>query len=137
MRIDEIMTPKMESIEPDDTIMEAACMMRDLNIGSLTVMDGGELVGVITDRDICCRAVSEGKTPSTTMVRHIMSTDVAYCFGDQDIADAAHAMEDKHVRRLAVLDRDKHAVGFVSVDDLARYSHDLAGEVLEAATLAH
>ena len=137
MQIGEIMTSKVEWIDPEETIMDAACKMRDLNIGSLTVMDGGELVGMITDRDICCRAVCEGRVPATTTVRSIMSTNIAYCFDDQDITEAAHLMEDQHVRRLAVLDRSKKAVGFVSVDDLARYSHDLAGEVLEAAAHAH
>ena len=62
-----------------------------------------------------------------------MSSDVASCFENQDCAEAARLMEAKHVRRLVVMNRDHAFVGLISVDDLARYSHDLAGKVLEAA----
>lgn len=133
MQIAEIMTSKIEWISPDTTLQDAARKMRDLDIGSLTVMENGELLGMVTDRDICCRAVANGRDTARMKVREIMSRDVATCFSDQDIADAAHLMEGKHIRRLAVLNRDRKTVGFLSVDDLACYSHDLAGEVLEAA----
>lgn len=137
MRIQEIMTSKIETVAPDLTLQEAARKMCDLNIGSLGVADGGELIGMLTDRDICCRAVAEGRSPTTTKVSEIMTADVAYCFDDEDIADAAQQMEKRHIRRLAVLNRRKQMVGFLSVDDLAHYSHDLAGEVLEHASPSH
>ncbi len=137
MQIAEIMSSKIEWIGPDASLEEAARKMRDLNVGSLTVMQDGELVGMITDRDICCRAVADGRSPRTAKVREIMSGDVATCFSDQEIADAAQLMEQRHVRRLAVLNRQRRAVGLLSVDDLARYSHDLAGEVIEKAQPAH
>ena len=137
MQIAEIMTSKIEWVSPDTTLQEAARKMRDLDIGSLTVMEDGELVGMITDRDICCRGVADGQNPAKTKVRDIMSKDVTTCFSDQDITDAAHLMEGKHIRRLAVLNRERKTVGFLSVDDLACYSHDLAGEVLEASATAH
>lgn len=134
MRIQEIMSTRIVTIGPDTPLWEAARKMRDLNIGSLAVTDKGGLVGMITDRDICCRAVAERLDVEKTPVRDIMSRDVAYCFSDQDISEAAHLMEDRHIRRLAVLDRDKHMVGFLSLDDLAHSSHDLAGEVLDAVS---
>lgn len=137
MQIAEIMSSKIEWIGPDASLEEAARKMRDLNVGSLTVMQDGELVGMITDRDICCRAVADGRSPRTAEVREIMSGDVATCFSDQEIADAAQLMEQRHVRRLAVLNRQHRTVGLLSVDDLARYSHDLAGEVIEKAQPAH
>ncbi len=133
MLVKEIMTPKVESVEPGLSLQDTAGKMRDKNIGSLPVWEDGQMIGMITDRDICCRAVADGRDPTTTTVRDIMSKDVTYCFDDQDCADAAHLMEDKHIRRMAVMDREKAMVGFISVDDLARCSHDLAGEVLEAA----
>lgn len=134
MTIQEIMTAQIETVGPDTTLREAASKMCDLHIGSLVVADGKELIGMLTDRDICCRAVAEGRDPMSTKVTEIMTGDVAYCFDDEDITDAAELMERKHIRRLAVLNRRKQMVGFLSVDDLARYSHDLAGEVLERAT---
>ncbi len=136
MIINEIMTAKIESVSPDASLQDAAIKMRDLNIGSLSVMENDELIGIITDRDICCRGVCQACDPTATLVRDIMSKEVSFCYDDQDIADAAHLMEDKHIRRLAVLNRDKSMAGFLSVDDLACGSHDLAGEVLEA-TVTH
>ncbi len=137
MLVKEIMTPKIESITPGLSLKEAAQKMRDLHIGSLAVWEDGGLVGIITDRDICCRAIANGLDPLRTTVRAIMTQQVAFCFGDDEIASAAHMMESRQLRRLAVLDHNKAMVGFLSVHDLARYSHHLAGEVLEAATPLH
>lgn len=137
MKVQDIMTTKIESIIPILSLREAAQKMRDLNIGSLAVWENDQMIGIITDRDICCRAVSEGLDVETTSVREIMSKEITYCFNDQDISDAAHLMEDNRIRRLAVLTRDNSMAGFISVDDLAHASHDLAGEVLDAASPAH
>jgi CBS domain-containing protein len=137
MQVQEVMTPKLESVDPERSLQETACKMRDLNIGSLPVLESGQLIGMITDRDICCRAVGDGRDTAMTKVRDIMSGDVTYCYNDQDVAVAARLMENKHVRRLAVLNRDKTMAGFLSVDDLARYSHELACEVLGAARPTH
>ncbi len=137
MQVQDIMTSKIESVSPGISLQETAQKMRDLNIGSLAVWEDDQLVGIITDRDICCRAVSEGLDTETTNVREIMSEEITYCFNDQDISDAALLMEDNHIRRLAVLNRDNSMAGFISVDDLAHASHDLAGEVLEAAGPFH
>jgi len=135
MQVQEVMTAKLESVNPELSLQETACKMRDLNIGSLPVLENGQLIGMITDRDICCRAVGDGRDMAMTKVREIMSADVTYCYNDQDVTDAAHLMEDKHVRRLAVLNRDKTMAGFLSVDDLARCSRELAGEVLDQVQL--
>jgi len=128
------MTPKVEWIAPDSTIQESARKMRELNVGSLPVWSDGELIGMVTDRDVCCRAVADGHDPATTKVRDIMSADASYCFEDQELSEVAQLMEEKQIRRLAVFNRDKSMVGFLSVDDLARSSHDLAGEVIEAVS---
>lgn len=136
MLVKEVMTAKVQSVAPDLSIQECARKMRDLNIGSLPVSEKGRVIGMITDRDICCRAVADGRDPTKAKAADIMSKDITWCFDDQDCADAAHLMEDKHIRRLAVLNRDKAPVGFLSVDDLARCSHDLAGSVLEASAKA-
>ena len=137
MKIQDLMSTNVQSVMPNTTITQVARTMRDLDVGSLTVMEDNELLGIITDRDICCRVVGENCDPETTEVRDIMTTDIACCYADQDITDAAHLMEDKHIRRLAVLGRDNTMAGILSVDDLARCSHDLAGEVLEAAAPMH
>lgn len=135
MKIEEIMTATLETIRADLTLQEAARKMRDRKIGCLAVVDAGGLIGIITDRDVCCRAVAEGIDPTHATVREFMTRDVAYCFGDQELADGAHLMESKKIRRLAVLDREKHMLGLVSVDDIARGSYFLAGQVLERSAV--
>ena len=137
MLVREIMSPKMESILPTATLREAAQKMRDFNLGSLPVMENGNLIGMITDRDICCRGVADGYDPVKTEVREIMSREVSFCFSDDPVTDAVRQMESRHIRRLAVLNHDKTVAGFLSVDDLAHYSRQLAGEVLETMTYTH
>ncbi len=133
MLIKEIMSSSIESVDPGLSIADCARKMRDLDIGCLPVLNDGKLIGMITDRDICCRAVADECDVAKSAVKDIMTKDVTFCFDDQDCDEAAHLMEEKHLRRLVVLSREKDTVGVLSVDNLASWSHDLAGEVLEAA----
>jgi predicted transcriptional regulator len=133
MLVKEAMSSKIETVTPDTTLRECARKMDQTATGVLPVWQDGKVIGLVTDRDICCRAVAAGKDPATTKARAVMSTEVASCLENQDCADAVRVMEVKHVRRLMVMNRDHAVVGVLSVDDLARYSHDLAGRVLEAA----
>ncbi len=132
MLVKEVMSTKVEAIAPTTTIRECARKMDQLNVGVLPVWQDGALVGLVTDRDICCRIVGAGKDPARTPVREIMTKAVTSCFEDQDCKEAARLMRNKGVRRLTVVNRQQATVGLLSVDDLARCSHDLAGEVLEA-----
>lgn len=137
MRVRDIMTSKVTSISTEATVKEAARLMHDKHIGALPVMDGDKLVGIVTDRDICCLVVVTGHDAVMTKVKEIMETNVNICFDDEDITDAADLMAEQHIRRLAVLDRQKHLTGFLSVEDLARTSHNLASTVLESAAPAY
>ena len=137
MQVQELMTKTIKSVLPDTSIREAARTMKEEDIGTLAVVENDELVGIITDRDICCRCVGSDLDPTITKVWEVMSKDVSKCFSDQDIADAAKLMEDKHIRRIAVFDRKNKMAGLLSVDDLARGSYNLAGEVLASATSYH
>ena len=76
MLVNEIMTPSMDAVGPDLTLKETARKMREANVGSLPVWEKGELFGMITDRDICCRAVAEGRDPARTTVREVMSREI-------------------------------------------------------------
>jgi CBS domain-containing protein len=133
MFVKDAMSSYLESVAPDTTVQECARKMRKADIGMIPVRENGKLIGIVTDRDVCCRAVGDGRDPATMKVREIMTSEVASCFEDQDCAEAAKLMKAKRLRRLTVMDRGQKVVGLLSVDDLARYSHELAGEVLEAA----
>jgi CBS domain-containing protein len=84
----------------------------------LPVADGDRLIGMITDRDIAIRAVAAGKSPDTK-VREIMSTEVKYCFEDENLEHVQSNLGDLRVRRLPVMNRDKRLVGIVSLGDVA------------------
>ena len=98
------------------------------------VYDGDRMVGMLTDSDINLRATAEGLDPTKTPVHEVMTPDVVYCFEDQPVEEAARIMEEKQIRRLIILNRDKRLVGIVSLGDLAvRDTEDphLEEEVLE------
>jgi CBS domain-containing protein len=107
--------------------------MRDLDVGLIPVCEGEELKGTLTDRDITVRATAEGCNPSKIKVSDIMSTDIVYCFEDQEIEEAMSLMEAKQIRRLPILSREKRLVGIVSLGDLAVHAgqNELLGETLK------
>ena len=120
MKIQEIMTVDVEVIGPTDTIFDAAKRMRDLDVGVLPVCFDRRMQGMITDRDITIRAVAEGRDPSSTLVRDVMSPDVIYCFEDDNIEYVEQMMMDYQVRRLPVVTREgKNLAGIISIGDLA------------------
>jgi CBS domain-containing protein len=132
MSIKDVMTPNVEVIHPDQPLQEAAKMMKSLDVGSLPVCDGNRLLGMLTDRDITIRATAEGRDPTTTTVRETMTEKILYCYEDQDVREAAQIMEERQIRRLPILNRDKRLVGIVSLGDLAVDSgqEQIAGEAL-------
>jgi CBS domain-containing protein len=135
MRVQEIMSKKVTWVSPDLSLEQAAQKMRDLDIGCLPVGNADRLVGMITDRDIACRAVAKGSDPAKTTIGNTMSKGVTYCFDDQDVTEAAQLMEKKQIHRLPVLDRNKRMVGILSLGDVALHaSHELTGEVVEAVS---
>ncbi len=134
MQVKDVMTAGAKCVAPSGSLQEAARTMKLLDVGSLPVCgDDDRLAGMITDRDIIVRAVAEGLDPRATTVQDVMTPDVAYCFEDQDVRDAARLMQDRQIRRLVVLDRGKRLVGIVSLGDLAVQTGDeqMAGETLE------
>jgi CBS domain-containing protein len=119
MRVSEAMTPDVRIARPDQTLQEVAKLMCDCDVGALPVGENDRLVGMITDRDIAIRAVAYGKGPDTP-VRDVMSSEVKYCFEDEDLEHVAKNMGDIQVRRLPVMNRDKRLVGIVSLADIAQ-----------------
>ena len=133
MQVREIMTPNVEVVYPDATLKEAAEKMSQLDIGPLPVCDGERVVGMLTDRDITVRVTAQGRDPNTTKVREAMTSEVVYCFEDQNVQTAAQMMEMRQIRRVPVVNRDKRLVGIVSLGDLSVETQDqhLASKTLE------
>ena len=137
MKVEEIMTPKVEFVSPTTTLRGVAREMRDKGVGALPVVEDGKLIGIITDRDVSVYAIAMGHDPQSTEVRKVMTSEVYTCGADQDISEAAKIMEQHKIRRLTVMGSDEALAGFLSVDDIALVSGELAGAVLEAATPIH
>ncbi len=130
------MTREVDVVPPDVSIRDAAAKMKELDVGAIPVCDGQKLSGLVTDRDITLRAVAEGRDPSKTRVSDVMSSEIAYCFEDDSVEQAAKLMESKQIRRLPILDRNKQLTGIVSPGDIAVRAEgsrqkNLAGEALE------
>ncbi len=118
--IQDVMTRDVQCISPEETIHRAAQMMDEFNVGSIPVVDGEKLVGMITDRDITVRATAAGKAPTTTRVGDVMSTDVRTCNPGQSVDEVLAQMGNVQIRRVPVVDQQSHSmVGIVSLGDMA------------------
>ena len=130
MRVSEAMSRDVRLANPGQSIRDVAKVMAEIDAGSMPVQENDRLVGMITDRDICVRAIAQGKGPETP-IREVMSKEVRYCYDDEESDAVLRNMGDIQVRRLPVLNRDKRLVGIVSLADLASIGQTArAGEAL-------
>jgi CBS domain-containing protein len=119
MKVHEIMTAHARCVAPENTLVEAAGLMRELDVGALPVCEDDRLAGMVTDRDLALRAVADGRDPTTTVVRDVMTPGVVYVFADQDVEEVTRVMDQRQIRRVPVLNREKRLVGIVSLGDIA------------------
>ncbi|OZM58055.1 CBS domain-containing protein [Lottiidibacillus patelloidae] len=130
-----IMAQNVVSISSEATIQEAASLMSQHNVGSIPVVDGGQIKGIITDRDITLRSTSQG-LPATTSVSQVMSSNLVTGTPDMDIHEAANIMAQQQIRRLPVVENNQ-IVGMVALGDLATkniYQNE-AGEALSSISV--
>ena len=131
-RIRELMTESPRTVSSDATVVEAARVMRDDDVGLVPVVDGDRLVGTVTDRDIAIRVVAEERDSSSTTVREIASTDLVTIDPEQELGEALRLMAQHQVRRLPVVEEDGRLVGIVAQADVARHGDDTqTGQVVE------
>ena len=131
-RVRDVMVADVVTIEPSASLVTAARLMRDANIGMLPVVDRGRVVGVITDRDLVVRAVACEADLATTQVRDCLSEVVIPAHPDWPTEQAIVTMAQAQVGRLPVLDDDERLVGVVTLSSMAFRSHHKA-VALEAA----
>ena len=129
-RIADLITRDVVVVQPEESVERAAQLMERLNVGSLPVYDGRELVGIVTDRDITVRVVAAGRPPADTKVSDIMTRDTQCCSPEDSVGDVERQMGEAQVRRLPVLNREKELVGIVSLGDLATRQTGHVDEVL-------
>lgn len=119
MLVREAMTQHAEWIVPETSLAEVAQKMRDKGIGCLPVGTNDRMVGMITDRDLACRAVADGLNPTTATAKQVMTKGVIWCFDDDDIEGAIRRMEEKKIHHMPVINHQKRLIGILSLSDLA------------------
>jgi CBS domain-containing protein len=112
------MTRDPVTVMASDSSVVAARHMRDKDIGTVIVLDGDQVCGIVTDRDIVVREVAEGKSPETCTVGELCSKELTTLDPNAKIDDAVKLMREKAIRRLPVVENGK-PVGIVSIGDLA------------------
>jgi CBS domain-containing protein len=130
-KVRDAMTPGVRSVAPTDSLTDAAVAMRDEDVGSLPVVEGGRVVGIVTDRDIVVRAVAQRADPQTANVGDVSSSDPVTIQPEDDLDEALELMASHRIRRLPVVE-DGRLVGVVAQADVALEAKEkAAGEMLE------
>ena len=134
MKVRELMTRQVQTVQPDQTAREAASFMLEADAGSIPVTEGERLIGMITDRDIAVRGIAKGYGPDVP-VRELMTNDIVTARDDDDLEEVASKMSDAQVRRLPVVDANDRLCGIISLGDLSREADvDCASEALEGVS---
>jgi CBS domain-containing protein len=131
-KVHEVMTDRPRVVTPDTTVSEAAQLMKNDDIGSLPILDGEQLAGMVTDRDIVIRAIADGKDPRGMPVREVASRELITVNADQELSSALQLMASQQVRRLPVVDDDGRLVGILAQADVAVEAKERdVGEMVE------
>ena len=133
MRVKEVMHAGVTCVGPDAPLAELARMMRDEDIGAIPICENDRLVGMVTDRDITCRGLADGRDVNSLCARDVMSGPIIYCMAEEEVEDAVRLMEEKQIRRLPVINDQKRMVGMLALGDIA----DCAGRELSGEVLSH
>ncbi|MBJ2346432.1 MULTISPECIES: CBS domain-containing protein [Pseudomonas] len=121
VRLKSVQNQQVHSIAPDRTVLEALQIMAEKNVGALPVIEGGQVVGVFSERDYARKMVLKGRSSVGTTVRTIMSTPVITADSQQSIDRCMAVMTDSHLRHLPVLDNGE-LIGLLSIGDLVKES---------------
>jgi CBS domain-containing protein len=121
MNVQSLMTKNPKCCRADEALSTAAYLMWECDIGSLPVVDQEhQVVGMITDRDICMAAYFQDRPLSQIPVHQVMASQIVTCRPEDDVKTAERLMRDNQIRRLPIIDREGHLMGVVSINDLAR-----------------
>ncbi len=118
MSLKPLMTKEITSLPSSATVLDAAKYMTDMNVGSVIVMKGDAISGILTDRDIVTKVLAEGKDPKVTKIGEIMISPVVTISEDKDIADVTGLISAHGIRRLPVVDVNGKLVGVIALDDV-------------------
>ncbi|MBI1193486.1 MAG: CBS domain-containing protein [Bacteroidetes bacterium] len=138
MKVKQAMHKTVNWQPPGTSLSEIAKIMKKEDIGAIPIGENDRLIGMVTDRDIVVRGLSNGSNLSTLSARDVMTKRVLYCHEDDDIKDAVSLMKKNQVRRLPVLNGDKRMTGMLSLGDVSHSTdHTVAGDLARAVSAHH
>ncbi len=118
MKVKEIMSKDVASLNTEDSVERAAQLMKQYDVGSIPVCRQEKIIGIVTDRDIALRSIADGKDTKQQKVQEIMSSNPVVGSPDMEIDDAARIMSEKQIRRLPIVDNNS-LVGIVALGDIS------------------
>ena len=132
-RIRDVMTPNPKTVTSEQSILEAARIMRDQDTGVVPVVDGKRVIGLVTDRDIVVRAIADGKDCKDIRVSQVMTKNVRTVKDDAAVDEVLRIMSSEDIRRLPIVNEGNELVGIVSIGDVAMKTErdDKVGKVVE------
>jgi len=122
MKIKEVMSSNPVCCLPSDSAQRVAQIMCEENVGSIPVVTDQEsrkLVGMITDRDLCCSVIAEGLDPKVSAIEKFMTLNPVICRDGENIENCERLMQEHQIRRIPIVDADEHVIGIVAQADLA------------------
>lgn len=138
MKVKDVMHKGVSWVQPDASLTTIAKIMKTEDIGAVPVGENDKLVGMVTDRDIICRGLGNGKTPEKLTAKDVMTKGITFCRENEEVDDAIRIMESKQIRRLPVIDKDKRMVGMLSIGDISHsMPQEMSGEVMRAVSAHH
>jgi CBS domain-containing protein len=138
MKVRDLMHKGIELASPDTPVATLAKTMREKDVGAIPIGSNGQLLGMVTDRDITVRAVANGKDIARLTAKDVMTKGVICCNDSDSVKNALHTMEAKQIRRLPVVDENSKLVGMLSLGDISQAMPDrFAGEVMRAVSAHH
>jgi len=133
MSLARVCRKEVVTVSPDTNLLEVAKLLRSQHVGSVVVVEEHRPVGILTDRDIIVKVVAQEKDPKAIRAYEIMTTNPALININLDPLDATRIMRDRGLRRLPVVDENRHLLGILTLDDvlglLGRETENLAEAV--------
>jgi len=139
MKVKDAMHKGVDWVSPDTPVTELAKLMRDRDVGAIPIGENDRLVGMVTDRDIVCKGLTQDNFDARdATARDVMTTEIHCCREDDDLAKAVRHMEELKVRRLPVIGKNKRMIGILSLGDVSHSaSADLLSECIKSVSAHH
>jgi len=139
MKVKDSMHKGVDWVSPDTPLTELAKLMRDHDVGAISIGENDRLVGMVTDRDIVCKGLAlENFDARRATARDVMTAEIHCCREDEDLAKAVRHMEELKVRRLPVINKSKRMIGMLSLGDVSHSAPvDMLSECIKSVSAHH